>query len=149
MVGQRDLPFEPRHQIRIFKPGALHTIPWYWARAAAWLNEAVRSHRTDMTKKLRGFRPPKFPTCTFRPSHCITKDKARLWWMNNKCLFACVPLQHPPGQQTRNDTPNSLTDHGPSTTLPTTPETVKKSKGILDTGAQACCVQIHLSITFS
>ena len=87
-----------------------------------------------MTKKLRGFRPPKCksPTCTFRPSYCITQDKARLWWMNNKCLFGCVPLQHPPGQQTRHDTPNSPTDHGPSTTLPTTPETVKKSKGILE-----------------
>jgi hypothetical protein len=87
-----------------------------------------------MTKKLRGFRPPKCksPTCTFRPSYCITKDEARLWWRKHKCFFGCVPLQYPPGQQTRHDTPNSPTDHGPSTTLPTTPETVKKSKGVLE-----------------
>ena len=100
-------PFEPRRQIRIFKPSALHTLPWCWARTAAWLNEAVRSHRTVMTKKHRGFRPPrcKSHTCIFRPSYCITKDDARLWWKHNKCLFGCVPLEHPPGQQTQHDIP--------------------------------------------
>ena len=134
MVGQRDLPFEPRRQIRIFKPSALHTNLWCWAHAAAWLNEAVRSHRTGMTKKHRGFRPRKCrsPTCTYQPSYCPTRHEARTWWDRNKCFFGCVPPEHTPRKKARHDTPNSPTDHGPSTTLPDTPETEKKSKVMLE-----------------
>jgi hypothetical protein len=132
--GQRDLPFEPRRQIRIFKPSALHTNLWCWAHAAAWLNEAVRSHRTGMTKKHRGFRPRKCqsPTCTYQPSYCETKDEAHTWWDRNELFFGCVPPEHTPRKKARHDTPNSPTDHGPSTTLPDTPETVKKSKVMLE-----------------
>jgi hypothetical protein len=86
-----------------------------------------------MTKKHPGFRPAKCKsrTCSFRPSYCKTKDEAGNWWSHNKC-FRCAPPEHPPGQQTRHDTPNSPTHHGPSTTLPETPETVKKRKVMLE-----------------
>jgi hypothetical protein len=131
MVGQRDLPFEPRRQIRIFKPSALHTNLWCWAHAAAWLNEAVRSHRTGMPNK---FRPRKCrsPTCTWQPSYCETRHEARSWWDHGKCILGCEQTEHTPRKKARHDTPNSPTDHGPSTTLPDTPETVKKSKVMLE-----------------
>ena len=138
MVEQRDLPFEPRRQIRIFKPSALHTNLWCWAHAAAWLNEAVRSHRIGMPKKHRGFRPRqcRSPTCTWQPSYCETRHEARSWWDHNECILGCEQTKHTPRKKARHDTPNSPTDHGPSTTLPDTPETVKKRKVMLEDNTQ-------------
>jgi hypothetical protein len=130
-MGQREFTFEPRRQIRIFKPGALRPSLWCWACALAWLNEGELSHHRSMTTQAKRFRPRRClePLCKRRPSSRFkTKEEADAWWKMNSCPNCAI--NNKPSQEKRHNCPDSPKTLVGATQTLTTPATVRKSMDV-------------------